>query len=174
MIVWVAHNRWVGIFKCCMTRQGMMLNADPGSTWMRLTSDDLIYPVKYRGLSCFPLTCMSSGVKVIQGACWEAWRQFSSSSPVVQPESGPWRPQHQLKLLSELLLLTLIVLGAHKGWSWPRCWPVELRHQSGKVLKIFPLCPLGELWNIEALLLLHGLLHGGLGWLWCRFRRIFH
>ena len=69
---------------------------------------------------------------------------------MVQPESGPWRPQHQLKFLSELLLLSLIVSGAHKGWSWPRCWLVELRHQSDKVLKILPLCLSEEPWNTEA------------------------
>jgi len=34
---------------------------------MQLSSDDPIYPVNYRGLSCFPLTLMSSGVKVMQG-----------------------------------------------------------------------------------------------------------
>ena len=37
-------QRWVGIPKC-KTLLGIMLNADPGSTWMRLTLDDLIYSV---------------------------------------------------------------------------------------------------------------------------------
>ena len=56
-----------------------MLSADPGSTWMRFTSDDPIYPVKYKGRSCFPLTCMSSAVKEMQGTFGEVWRQSSTS-----------------------------------------------------------------------------------------------
>jgi len=33
-----------------MTQRGMMFNTDPESTIMQLTSDDLMYPVKYKGL----------------------------------------------------------------------------------------------------------------------------
>jgi len=29
-----------------------------------------MYPVKYKGLSCFAMTCMSSGVKAMQGIYW--------------------------------------------------------------------------------------------------------
>lgn len=43
----------------------MILRAYPESTWMRPSSDDPIYLVKYKGLSCFPSICMSSGEKVM-------------------------------------------------------------------------------------------------------------
>ena len=45
MVVWVALSQWMGISKYCMTLRGIILNADPRSTWMWLTSDYPIYPV---------------------------------------------------------------------------------------------------------------------------------
>jgi len=150
MVVWVALNQWVGILKCCMTRRGMMLNADPESTWMRLTSNDLIYNVKYKGLSYFFLTYMSSEVKVMKGACCERGGSLLHLPSGVQSEFGPWKLQHWLKLLSELPLLTWAVSRAHKGWSWLGYWSVEPKYQSGKVLKILPLYPSEGLWHIEA------------------------
>src|SRR3954465_1755470 len=54
MLVSVALSLWAGIDRCSMTRLGMMLSAEPGSTWMRVISVEPIYPVKYKGRACLP------------------------------------------------------------------------------------------------------------------------
>src|SRR3954464_12279444 len=83
MLVSVALSLWAGIDRCSMTRHGMMLSAEPGSTWMRVISVEPIYPVKYKGRACLPWTCMSSGVKTISVGTQETFRLCGSS--IVEP-----------------------------------------------------------------------------------------
>ena len=44
-LILIALSWWVGIPKCYMTLRGIMLNADPETTWMWLISYDPIYPI---------------------------------------------------------------------------------------------------------------------------------
>ena len=162
-------NRWVEIFKCCMTLRGIMLNADLESTWRWLTSDNLIYLVKYRGLSCFPLTCMSSGVNIIQGKWWEVWRQSSSSFSGlariwVMKASALAKASLRAFLVDLNSLrssLRVILVRILASWAkvirfwWSFCFDFQKRFSI-----------------VELFLLLHGLLCGLLGWLKGGFRRI--
>jgi len=144
MVVWVVLNWWAGIPKWCMTRRGMMLNADPGSTWMHLLQMIQYTLWSTRADHVFPWPAYH----LMWRWCRGHFRRHGGNPlhllPVVQPEFGPWRPQHQLGLPLELLLLTLIVSGARKGWSWLEYWLIEPGRQSGRVLWILPHCPLGE------------------------------
>src|SRR5881628_2006153 len=76
ILVSVALNLWAGIDRCSMTRLGMILSAEPGSTWMRVISMELIYPVKYKGRACLPWTCISFGVNTISVGTEETFRLY--------------------------------------------------------------------------------------------------
>ena len=67
---------------------------------------------KVQGSIMLPFDLHISAVKVMQGAFWEVWRQFSTSSFF-----GTWviKPQRLPALLVEPPWSTLIVLEAHTG-----------------------------------------------------------
>jgi len=121
---------------CCMIWRGIMLNADPQSTWIQLTSDDLMYLVQYKGLSYFSFICISSEENVMHREVWRPDDSAYRHSPLGWQESGFWKSQNLSMLLLELLSWIWKVWEACIEWSEKGYLRAESKHQSRRELMV--------------------------------------